>query len=61
MLFYTNKLQKNLQKKSKEQMQKVLKEKITTQIVKTKKFYKAGEYHQKYLKKMGDRKLPDIR
>ena len=48
---FTNNTQKEIAKKSKKNIQKKFKKEIVTIICKFEKFYKAEEYHQKYLKK----------
>ena len=53
VIFYYNEKQKNCALKTIEKLQKKLKEKIFTQVVKADTFYKAEEHHQKYLKKQG--------
>jgi peptide-methionine (S)-S-oxide reductase len=50
-IFYHSKEQKQQAEKSKEKLQEKLKNKIVTEIVPAKEFYKAEEYHQKYLEK----------
>ena len=52
-IFYHNEKQKKAALKSKEEQQKKLRSKIATEIVSVKDFYKAEEYHQKYLMKRG--------
>jgi len=50
-IFYYNEEQKNLAEKSKQIEQKNHKEEIATEIISSKEFYKAEEYHQDYFKK----------
>ncbi len=53
-IFYTDEEQKKEATKSKAELQKKLgKQKIATEILKAGKFYKAENYHQKYLEKRG--------
>ena len=52
-IFYHNEKQKELAFKSKEKRQKEINKKIVTEIVKAPEFYRAEEYHQKYLMKRG--------
>lgn len=49
IIFYHNENQKELAEKSKEEMQKMLSDKIVTIIRKASVFYKAEDYHQKFL------------
>jgi len=51
IIFYFNENQKNIAMKSKKEKQKYFSKKIVTQIIKAEEFYKAEEYHQKYLMK----------
>ncbi|MBS3071182.1 peptide-methionine (S)-S-oxide reductase MsrA [Candidatus Pacearchaeota archaeon] len=53
MIFYHNEKQKKLAEKSKKERQKNMERKIVTQIKKAPKFWKAEEYHQKYVQKHG--------
>lgn len=50
-IFYHNEEQKKLAEESKKKLKK--KKPAVTEITKAKKFYKAEEYHQKYLQKKG--------
>jgi len=52
-IFYFNEKQKKSAEDSLKNEQKKLGQKIATKILKTKEFYKAEEYHQKYLMKTG--------
>ena len=51
VIFYYNKKQKEVAEKSKKEIQKKSKKEIVTQIKKASDFWKAEEYHQKYLEK----------
>ncbi len=55
IILYTNKEQKNIALQTKKEYQKLLNKNgyktITTEIAPLKKFYRAKEYHQKYLEK----------
>ena len=53
IIFYHSKKQEMKALKSKKEIQNKFKDKITTQIKKASTFYKAEEYHQKYLQKHG--------
>src|SRR3989344_5954688 len=53
VIFYSGEKQKKTAIKSKEEKQKKTKTKIATEIASAGKFYKAEEYHQKYLEKKG--------
>ncbi len=52
-IFYHTEEQKKIAEKSIKEEQKKYKEKIATEITKAGTFYKAEEYHQKYLMKKG--------
>ena len=51
VIYYFNELQKNIANKSKEKHQQSLQYKIVTEISHADIFYKAEEYHQKYILK----------
>ena len=53
VIFYHNEKQKEIALKSKERQQKKLKKQVVTEIIKAPEFYRAEEYHQKYLMKRG--------
>ena len=53
VIFYYNENQKKLSNQSKIENSKKFKSKIVTEITKAKEFYKAEEYHQKYIQKTG--------
>lgn len=55
VIFYNNEEQKELAIKSLKDLEKSkkYKQKIVTEIIEVKTFYKAEEYHQQYLKKRG--------
>ena len=52
-IFYLNEKQKKEAEESKKEAQKMFKNKIVTEITKASKFYKAEEYHRRYLEKHG--------
>ena len=54
-IFYFDDKQKSAAEKSKKREQKKLKKPIATEISPSKEFYPAEEYHQKYLKKRGEK------
>lgn len=54
-IFYHNAKQKTAAEKSKKEKQKKYRKNIVTEITKVSKFYKAEEYHQKYLEKRGQK------
>ena len=51
-IFYHDKKQKEAAEKSKKKQQKNYQDKIATEIVSVNDFYKAEEYHQRYMEKM---------
>ena len=53
VIFYHSEEQKKIAEKSKADIQKKHKNKVVTQIVPAETFYRAEEYHQKYLAKRG--------
>jgi len=55
VIFYHSEEQKRIAEKSKAEMQKKHKQPIATQIIPAQTFYKAEEYHQKYLEKRGQK------
>jgi len=52
-IFYHSEAQKKTAEKSLKETQKKFKDKIATEIVKANTFYRAEDYHQKYLMKKG--------
>jgi peptide-methionine (S)-S-oxide reductase len=52
VIFYQNQQQKNIAEKVKKQTEKVIEEKLATEILPAKDFYKAEDKHQKYYKKL---------
>ena len=52
-IFYHNEQQKKKAIASKEKLQKMYNSKIATEIVPAKEFYKAEEFHQRFLEKRG--------
>ena len=57
VIFYYNKKQKEVAERSKKEIQKKSKKEIVTQIKKASNFWKAEEYHQKYIRKQGKKSL----
>ncbi len=53
MIFYSSVKQRVLAEKSRREIQKKFKDKIVTEIREAGKFYRAEDYHQKYLMKRG--------
>ncbi|MDC6448502.1 peptide-methionine (S)-S-oxide reductase MsrA [Alphaproteobacteria bacterium] len=51
VIYYFNDFQKNIAEKSKEKNQSFFKNRIITEISKADNFYRAEEYHQKYVQK----------
>jgi len=51
VIYYFNDKQKNIADRSKEKYQPIFENRIVTEISKADTFYKAEEYHQKYIKK----------
>ena len=51
VIYYLNDFQKNIAEKSKEKYQPSLQNNIVTEILKADEFYKAEEYHQRYIQK----------
>ncbi|WOL04166.1 hypothetical protein Cni_G12887 [Canna indica] len=56
-IYYYNEEQAKLARESMEEKQKEVSNKIVTEILPAKKFYRAEEYHQQYLEKGGGRGL----
>jgi len=54
-IFYFTEFQQKLAIESKNRIQKNFANKIVTEIIKYNEFYKAEEYHQKYISKTGSR------
>ncbi|MBI2134713.1 peptide-methionine (S)-S-oxide reductase MsrA [Candidatus Woesearchaeota archaeon] len=59
-IFYHNEKQKKLAEKSKKEQQKNYQDKIATEIVSLKDFYKAEEYHQRYMEKMNNNPINNL-
>lgn len=53
VIFYYNDKQKEIAEKSRNETEKRIGKKVVTQIVPAGRFFKAEEYHQKYLEKEG--------
>ena len=53
VIFYLNESQKNISIKSKKEFSNKFKLNIVTEITEIKEYYKAEEYHQKYIQKTG--------
>ena len=51
VIYYLNDYQKNISQKSKEKYQTIFQNRIVTEISKADIFYRAEEYHQKYIQK----------
>jgi len=52
-IFYTNTKQKTEAERSKKEIQRIMSKKVVTEITKEATFFRAEEYHQKYLEKRG--------